>query len=79
VRGCRWWDLLGCCGGVGDGGGAGPFEDFETEVAAALDPLVVLLGEHRSDQADKGVTVREDPDHVGAAADLPVQPFLGIV
>jgi hypothetical protein len=57
-----WWGR--------DGGGAGPFEDFETGVAAALDPLVVLLGEHRSDQADKGVTVREDPDHVGAAADL---------
>ena len=62
--------LLGCGVGVGDGGDAGSFEDLEAEVAAALDPLVVLLGEDGADEAGQGVAVGEDPDDVGAAADL---------
>jgi hypothetical protein len=37
----------------------------------------VLFGQDRADQADQGVAAGEDPDDVGAAADLPVQPFLG--
>ena len=39
----------------------------------------MLLGQHGADQAGDGVTVGEDPDDVGAAADLPVQPFLRVV
>jgi hypothetical protein len=35
----------------------------------------VLLGEHGTDQADQGVAVREDPDHIGATADLSVEPL----
>ena len=70
-------DLLGGRGRVGDGGDPGSFEDLEAEVAAALDPLVVLFGQDGADQPDHRVAVREDPDHVGAPADLAVQPLLG--
>jgi len=38
-----------------------------------------LFGEHGADEADQGGAVREDSDNVGAAADLLVEPFLGIV
>jgi len=38
-----------------------PFEDVEPEVAAVLDPLVVPLGEHSTDEADRGVTVGKMP------------------
>ena len=51
----------------------------QAHVAAAFGPLVVLLGQHRADQADQRVAAGEDPDHVGAAADLLVQPFLRVV
>jgi hypothetical protein len=37
----------------------------------------VLLGEHGADEADQGAAVGEDPDDVGAAADLTVETFLG--
>ena len=70
---------LRCCGGVGDGGDAGAGEDVEAEVAAAFDPFVVLFGQDRADQADQRVAVGEDADDVGAAADLPVEAFLGVV
>ena len=53
-------------------------EDVESEVTAAFGPFVVLLGEHGADEADQGVAVGEDPDHVGALADLAVEPFLGL-
>ncbi len=43
---------------------------------AAFDPLVALLGEHGADQSDDAAAVGEDPDDVGAAADLAVEPFL---
>jgi len=39
----------------------------------------VLFGEHGADEADEGVTAGEDADDVGAAADLAVEPFLGVV
>jgi hypothetical protein len=48
-------------------------------VAPADLPLVVLLGEHRADQADDRLAVGEDPDDVGAPADLLVQPLLGLL
>jgi len=75
----RWdvagWHLLGGHGGVGDGGEAGAGEDVEAEVAAAFGPLVVLLGQDGADEADQRVAVGEDPDDVGAAADLAVEAF----
>src|SRR3712207_7434703 len=37
------------------------------------------LGEDRADQAQHRRAVREDADHVGAAADLPVQPLQRVV
>jgi hypothetical protein len=39
----------------------------------------VLLGQHGTDQADQGVAIREDAHDVGAAADLQVQAFAGVV
>jgi len=39
----------------------------------------VLLGEHGTDQAEKGVAVGKDADQVGAPADLAVEPLGGIV
>jgi hypothetical protein len=36
----------------------------------------VLLGQDGADEADEGVAVGEDPDDVGAAADLPVEALL---
>jgi hypothetical protein len=39
----------------------------------------VLFGQHGADQADQGVAVGEDTDDVGAAADLLVESFLGVV
>jgi hypothetical protein len=36
----------------------------------------VLFGQDGADEADQGVAAGEDPDDVGAAADLAVQPFL---
>ena len=60
-------------------GDAGAGEDVQAEVAAAFGPFVVLLGQDGADEADQGVPAGEDPDHVGAAADFPVQPFLRVV
>ena len=39
----------------------------------------MLFGEHRPDEADQRVAVGEDPDDVGAPADLLVEPLLGVV
>jgi hypothetical protein len=58
---------------------AGLGEDLEAEVAPLLDPLVVLLGQDGADEPDDGEAVGEDPDDVGASADLPVEPFLRVV
>jgi hypothetical protein len=54
-------------------------EDFQAHVAAGFGPFVVLLGQHRANQADDGVAAGEDADHVGAPADVLVQPFLRVV
>ena len=35
-------------------------EDFQSHIAAGLGPFVVLLGQHRADQADDSVAARED-------------------
>jgi len=70
-------DLLGVWCGFTDAAGAG--EGVEAEVAALLGPLIVLLGEDGSDEADDAVAVREDADDIGAAANLPVQPLGGVV
>jgi len=51
---------------------SGSVEDVEAEVAAAFGPFVVLLGQDGADEADQGVAGGEDPDDVGAAADLTV-------
>jgi hypothetical protein len=39
----------------------------------------VLLGQDRTDQADQGVAVGEDPDDISSTPDLFVEPLLGIV
>jgi len=51
-------------------------QDVQADVAAHLGPFIVLLGQHRADEADQAVAVGEDPDNVGAAADLAVEPLL---
>jgi hypothetical protein len=38
-------------------------------------PLIVLLEEHRADQAGDAVLVGEDADNIGAALHLLFQPF----
>ena len=58
--------------------------DFDTR-AGTLDVAIPklrsgsLFGEHGADESDQGGSVGEDADHVGAAADLAVEPFLGVV
>ena len=39
----------------------------------------MLFGQDGADEARQGVAVGEDPDDVGAAADVLVEPFLGVV
>src|ERR1700756_2933675 len=46
--------LISVCGFPAGG------EYFRSHVAAGLGPLVVLLGQHRADEPDDGVPVRED-------------------
>ena len=38
-----------------------------------------MFGEHGTEEADERVSVGEDADDVGAAADLPVESFLGLL
>lgn len=64
---------------VGGGDPARAGQDVQAEVAASFDPFVVLLGQHRSDQAGDRAAVGEDTDDIGSAADLLVRPFLPIV
>lgn len=54
-------------------------EDLEAEISAAFGPFIVLLGQYGAHQAGDRVAVGEDPDHVGTAANLFVQPFVGVV
>ena len=53
-------------------------EEFVTHVAAGLGPFVVLLGQHRADQADQSGAVGKEADHVGAAADSLVSRSCGL-
>ena len=61
---------------AGGGSGAAAREDVQADVAAHLGPFVVLLGQDRAGEADRGVAVGEDADDVGAAADFAVESFL---
>jgi hypothetical protein len=54
-------------------------QHVQAHVAAGFDPFVGLLGQHRADQPDDRGPVGEDAHHVGATADLLVQPLLGVV
>ena len=65
--------------GTGGQGESAAAQDFQSEVAAAFGPFVGLLGQDGADEADDGIPVGEDPDDVGAAADLAVEPFGGVV
>jgi hypothetical protein len=40
-------------------------------------PFVVLFGQYGTYESDQRGPFREDADDIGAASDLPVQPFLG--
>ena len=42
-------------------------------------PTIGLFGQHSADEPDDRIPVREDPDHIGAAADFLVQPLLWVV
>jgi len=44
-------------------------------VSTLFGPFVGLLGQDRTDEADDRGSVGEDPDDVGAAADLLVEPL----
>jgi len=70
-----WGGLLGFVGADGLGFGEG----VETEIAAGLGPLVVLLGEDSAHEADDRVPVGEDPNNVRATADLPVESLVRVV
>ena len=74
--------MLGLFGGHLPGPGAeglGSGEDVEPEVAAAFGPFVVPLGQDGADEAGDRVPVGADADHVGAVADLLVEPVVGVV
>jgi hypothetical protein len=62
-------DLLGLDGRLG-GFGEEERHRFGGEVAALHEAFVVLFQEQRAGGADHGLVVGEDPDDVGAAADL---------
>ncbi|GJF32771.1 hypothetical protein KNE206_54710 [Kitasatospora sp. NE20-6] len=54
-------------------------EALGADAAALFGPFVALLGQDGADQADGRAAVGEDPDDVGAATDLLVQPLLRVV
>ena len=80
------WVVM-CCLGLGSGGfqgkrrlaaivvGAEAGHGLERHVAVLELPLVVLLDQDRSDEAQDDGLVREDADHVSAPLDLFVEPF----
>jgi hypothetical protein len=65
--------------GSGDQVQAAFGEDVEAEVAASFCPFVGLFGKDCADEADDRVTVGEDADAVGAAADLSVEALARVV
>jgi hypothetical protein len=70
--------LPGRRGGRGGGWAATP-QDVEADVAAALDTLVVLLGQDSTDEAQEAVAVGEHPDDVDATTNLSVETFMGLL
>jgi len=54
-------------------------EDYRAHVGARFGPLVALLGQHGADEPDDGSRPGEDADDVGTAADLLVEPPLGLL
>jgi hypothetical protein len=68
--------LLGIVG-FADVSGFG--QGVRAEIAAGFGPFVVLFGEDGPDEADDALAVGEDSDDVGAAADLAVEAFGGVV
>ena len=74
--------VVGVGVGVGVGGQEGESglgEDLQAHVAALFGPFVGLFGQDGTDESDDRGPVREDPDDVGAAADLFVQALLRVV
>jgi hypothetical protein len=53
---------------------AAALEGLGADVAALFGPFIGLLGQHGADQTDDRVAVGEDPDDVGAPADLLTRP-----
>ena len=49
--------------------------DLDAHVAVLQLPFVVLLQQHRADQAQDGLLGGKDADHVGAPLDLLVEPL----
>jgi hypothetical protein len=81
LRGDRRWVGFGGWG-VGlavDDAQTGLGEYLEAHVSALFGPFVGLFGQDGADRADDRGPVGEDTDHVGAAADFLVQPFLRVV
>ena len=62
------------CSGAGQG-----VQGVRGEVAAPFNPFVNLFGQDGADQAGHRTPVGEDAHDIGAATDLPVQAFVGIV
>jgi hypothetical protein len=56
-------------------GGDGLGHRSLAEVAAAHQPLIVLLDQQAAGQADEGLVLGEHPHHVGAPPGLPVDPL----
>jgi hypothetical protein len=54
-------------------------EYFQAHVAARFGPFVILLGQHRADQADDRVAAGEDADHVGPPANFLIEALLRVV
>lgn len=54
--------MFGVFGGGRDEDHVAAGQDLESEVAAAFDAVVVLLGQDGSDEADERVAIGEDPD-----------------
>src|SRR5699024_12181186 len=65
--------------GVGHRAGAAAGQDVQAVVAASFGPFIGLFGQHRGDQADDRLAGGEDSHGVGAATDLAVQAFGGVV
>src|SRR3990167_7540765 len=58
---------------------AAPRENVKTEVTTTLGPFVRLLRKNGPDEAGDRGPVREDPHHIGPAADLTVQALVRVI